>query len=283
MKGVLAITIGLSLGALTVGPVLAQVMHEDPKAPVQGQHHKPPEKPPTKPPAKPPSKPPVRPPINRPPDRPPTQPPVNRPPNQPPTQPPKVRPPYRPPVNQPPQNWPVRRPRPGQEVIQPNRNWRPIRNHTYHRSTYVYINIWSPTTFGYGTRTLQWNPDSWQYYVEDPLVELVYRSERISNLLRESFERQINRSGMLNLRGAFEARDRIQRMDESLEHLRAGMGYVSQYDLRDATMDVLSRAQEVSDSFYRNPNLRLVVRYDWEDLQYELSELARYYGVQGIR
>ncbi len=280
MKGVFAFTVGVSIGALTVGSLLAQVTQQDPKAPVQGQHHKPPEKPPVKPPTKPPTKPPSRPPtrspVNRPPNRPPDQPPVNHPPTN--------RPPInRPPVNQPPQNWPIRRPRPGQEVIQPNRNWRQKWNHTYHRSTYQTINIWSPTTFGYGSRTLRWDPDSWQYYVEDSLVGLIYRSERMSNSLRNTFENQMNRGGMQNLRGAMSAKDRIQRMDEGLEHLRAGLGYVSQSDLQEATIDVLSRTQEVSDSFDRYPNLRLIVRDDWEDLQYELSELARYYGVRGIR
>jgi hypothetical protein len=291
MKGVLAITIVLSTGALVIGPVLAHGAQPDPNAPVQGQHHKPPEKPPTKPPTKPPSKPPVKPPVNRPPNRPPNQPPIIRPPNRPPTQPPVNRPPNRPPTqppviqppNRPPQNWPVRRPRPGQEVIQPNRNWRQNWNHTYHRSTYFTINIWSPTTFGYGGRTLRWDPDSWQYYVEDSLVGLIYRSERMSNSLRETFERQMNRGGMQNLRGAMIAKDRIQRMDEGLEHLRASVGYFGQADLQESVIDVLSRAQEVSDSFYRYPNLRLIVRDDWEDLQFELSELARYYNVQGIR
>jgi hypothetical protein len=200
--------------------------------------------------------------------------------------PPEKKPPTRPPVvrqhvQQPPQrtDW---RPRPGQAVIQPNRNWRPDRSHQYNSSIYISINIWNSTTFVRGGRTQSWNPSVWHYWVEDSLVEIVYRSERMSNALRESFERQMNQRGLRSSRGGQDAWDNVQRMDESLEDLRAQLGWVSGSDLRESVRNVLWNAQHVADSFNRHPQLRRLVQYDWMDLQYELNELARYYGAPRI-
>ena len=152
--------------------------------------------------------------------------------------------------------------------------------HTYNRSIYISIDIWAPTTFGRNGNNYRWDPSNWHYSVEDSLMQLVYRCERISNSLRASFEGQ---AGQRDSSGGQNAWNRIQRMDESLERLRSEMGSVSESEMQGSAVESLGLAQQVANSLNRSPDLMDSVRYDWNDLQFELNELARYYGEPAIR
>ncbi|MFI5386006.1 MAG: hypothetical protein ACHQ50_07780 [Fimbriimonadales bacterium] len=167
-------------------------------------------------------------------------------------------------------------------MIPPNRNWTPNR-HNFHNPIYISIDIWAPTRFGYGGSTYEWNPSAWQYWMDDSLMEIVYKSERMSNSMRDSFERQMSQNDLRSSPGGQTAWDRVQRMDESLEKLRSQAGYFPESVMRESAIETLSLAQQVANSFNRHPNLRYLVSDQWDDLQFELNELARYYGEPTIR
>ncbi len=168
-------------------------------------------------------------------------------------------------------------------IIQPHRNWRPNRNYRFHNQTFINFNFWSPTTFGYGNQYRTWSPGACQYWVEDSLVENVVRAERFSNSMRANLESQVRRGGYQSDAGVQNAISRVQRLDEALEQLRANLGYVSDAGLRDQTNEVLALGQAVSTTFQRSPDFRQVAGYDWDDLSFQLNELARYYDLSEIR
>jgi|GEM_PF-1828190 len=228
----------------------------------------------------------VRPPVSRNPIRPPVNQPVRQQPN-PVRNPPSQRPPVRPPVR-PYQGGSARgeasfHPRPGQQIINPNRNWVPNVGHRFNTSIYLSINIWNRATFGNQQHVYDWDPSVWRYSVEDSLMDLVYVSERTSNTLRTSFELQVSQDNQTELSGVKMALDRIQRMDESFQRLRSETGSVSEAEMQTSVVESLALAQQVSRSFSRHPNLLQLVRYEWSDCLFEFNELARYYGEPGIQ
>lgn len=262
MKRFLILAIGLTTSFAGAAPIPGH------SGDSRQHHHQNPPEPPKKP---------TRPPVHGHPVRPIHQP--TRPPFSHPTLPPvlTLNDGYRPPSKS--GNW---RPRPGQVVIIPNHDWRPT-NHRFHNTTFIAFNIWSPGQFGYGAQTLNWNPNGWQYWVDGTAVELVVRSERLSNAMRASFERQASRNGLRDDRDGQETWDRVQRLDEALERVRAGLGYVSRDDLQESVGEALSRAQDVSDALYQSPRTRRMIADEWEDLLFEMNEMARYFDQTAIR
>ncbi len=172
----------------------------------------------------------------------------------------------------------MRAPRPGQQVIMPNRFWVPNRTHVYNSGVYVGLNIWTMSSFNYRGVSRSWDPSNWNYAVEDSLMTLVYRSERMSNALRNSFDRQMNRNGRGSSQNSQAAWNRIRQLDESLQKLRADIGYVSQNSLRYSALNSLAIGRDLGNIFYRDSFLRGMVQYEWQDLLFELNELGRYFG-----
>jgi len=288
MRNSLVIAIGMTIAALSSTTAFAQDKQDkqgDKKPqPQQRQgdqrNQSPQRRPPQNPPAQsPPNRVRTRPSQNPPPTSRPAQPPIDRRSQNPPSRPTNDRSGNWSPPSQ--SNW---QPRPGQIVIPANRNWRPNTGHSYNSSVYISIDFWAPTSFGYGgNNNYQWDPSVWHYSVEDSLMELVYRSERMSNALRDAFERQMTQSGMRSSRRGQAAWDRVQRMDESLERLRSETGSVSEAEMQGSALEALSLAQQVSNSLNNDPDMMAMVRYQWGDLQFELNEMARYYDEPAIR
>ena len=142
---------------------------------------------------------------------------------------------------------------------------------------------WSPAANGHlgpATNRRVTLPRDW---VADSLIAIVYRSRRMSTALRHSFERQVIRNGLRSSPGGQGAWVRVQRLDESLARLRSETGYVPQSAMQKCVIDVLEPARQVANSFNRHPNLRQLVSGEWDALQSELNELARYCGEPGIR
>ncbi len=172
----------------------------------------------------------------------------------------------------------MRDPRPGQIIILPNRNWIPNRTHVYNSAAYSGINVWAMDSFSYRGKSRSWDPTSWEYAVEDSLMTLVYRSERMSQALRTSFNRQMGRGNQNYSPNTQVAWDRVQRLDDSLQRLRANTGYSTQSDMRSSVQNSLAIGRQLGDTFYRDSYLRSMVQYEWQDLLFGLNELGRYYG-----
>ena len=262
------IAIGITIASLSFSTAIAQEHHEERDTKPQ---HKPPVKKPTAKP-KPGHGQPNRPPQNRPPTRPPT-----RPSNQGNWLRPQPHPNQRPIYDG--YNYPrIHQPRPGQIVIPRNRYWYPNQNYQFSRPQYSNLNYWQSSTFIYSGQTRRWNPAAWRYAIDDSLMEIIFRSERISNSMRASFESQASRSDIRSSLDGAKAWNRIQRLDQGLEKLRYETGNVDERDLSSAVLDVLSLGRVLATTINRDNNVRRMVSGDWNDLQYELNELARYYG-----
>lgn len=175
-------------------------------------------------------------------------------------------------------NWTENRPRYGQVVLLGNSDWSPNYSHRYNSSIYLGTNVWAVSSFPYGGEVVRWSPSTWHYWVGDSLMTIVYRSERMSNSLISSLEGKVTRDGLAATAGGQRAWDRLQTLDQALEKLRSETGNVSDVEMRDGANDALSCAQQVVRSFNAHPNLQALVRYEWDDLHFELNELARYYN-----
>jgi hypothetical protein len=173
-------------------------------------------------------------------------------------------------------------PRAGQVVIPAHRNWTPVRHHPYHFKDYSTIDIWAVVTFGYGGQVFTWNPGAWHYWIEPSLMRIVFRCERISYDLRTSFEQQMTQTGLRTTRGGQTAWNRVGQMDDAFEKLRSQAGYVPDGTMEEYANDAIDQAQLVEKSFNRHPDFRNLVPNQWDDLTFEVNELARYYGVNGL-
>jgi hypothetical protein len=170
----------------------------------------------------------------------------------------------------------------GNVFIQPNRNWAPHNDHRFNSSVFLNIDVSQPSTFLYAGQTRRWDPSVWTYRVDPALSASVYRTERMSNSMRQAFEQQMTDQDLRSEPGGQSAWDRVQRLDESLENLRSQTGLVSDQVLGNSALVVLSRARRVASSFNHHPDLHQLVQYQWDDLKFELNELAGYYGQPAI-
>ncbi|AIE84152.1 hypothetical protein [Fimbriimonas ginsengisoli] len=112
--------------------------------------------------------------------------------------------------------------------------------------------------------------------------DLVDRTERESNSLRATFERDFDRYDLDRYNRADRAKDRIQRLDESLERLRRIADDRTPRAGREEMREVLSRARVVDEIFERNHGIHRLVRGQWARLRRDLNELARLYDLGSV-
>ena len=107
----------------------------------------------------------------------------------------------------------------------------------------------------------------------------VVRTERLSNTLRNGFEREIRDYGWAKLKAGTEARLRVKRLDESLERLRSEASDKRPLRGRDTMAVTVARAREVDTIFRRHPEFSSSERLRWRRLKAEINALARTYDV----
>ena len=111
---------------------------------------------------------------------------------------------------------------------------------------------------------------------------VIDRTERESNALRASFERDFRRYDLDRLPRFDAAKRDIQRMDEAFERLRAVADDRKPRAGVRELQTTIERARTVDRLFVRNPNIRDTVRYQWRDLRGDINNLARIYDVPGL-
>lgn len=110
--------------------------------------------------------------------------------------------------------------------------------------------------------------------------ERVNRTERLSNTLRNGFEREIRDYGWAKLRAGTEAKLRVRRLDESMETLRREASDKHPLRGRDTVVAVVSRARAVDAIFRAHREFSSTERLRWRRLKTEINALARIYDVR---
>lgn len=111
---------------------------------------------------------------------------------------------------------------------------------------------------------------------------LVDRTERESNALRNSFERDYNKYRLNRLPAGERAKENVQELDESFERLRGEVDDRNPARGRDEMRKVLRQAEDVDTIFGNHPEIVAVVRGQWRTLREDINRLAQHYGLPGL-
>lgn len=120
----------------------------------------------------------------------------------------------------------------------------------------------------------RWNPND--------VRDMIDRTERESNTLRHTFEKDFDRYQLGPINRAERAKDRIQKLDESFERLRFVADEASPRHGRKPMRDIVRYGNDVNRIFLRHPEIRETVRGQWWSLRDDINALARIFHVPTI-
>lgn len=111
---------------------------------------------------------------------------------------------------------------------------------------------------------------------------LIDRTERESNALRNSFERDYNRYNLNRLPAGERAKENVQQLDQAFERLRDVADDKNVAKGRNEMQRVVREAQDVDRIFTNHREISSVVRGQWNNLRGDINQLARIYGIGGL-
>lgn len=124
-------------------------------------------------------------------------------------------------------------------------------------------------------RVVVWHPDR-------NLRTIIDRTERESNALRNSFERDYNKYRLNRLPAGERAKENVQEMDQAFERLRGFADDANPARAREQMRAVVRQSNDVDTIFGNHPEITAFVRGQWRNLREDINRLAHIYGIDGL-